>query len=141
MLKANFAKVALIQNLKIINFVSSLFSWNKCCLLLHYQSSQKLLFTSIIPPRPHKKALFYYPTSTSYSIIAPMHPAKTQGNCVIIVKLKNFRHSFFILSFQPPIWYSFKLLSLLKTWDKAGAPNGNIVQNHLNIALLNYFSS
>ena len=117
MLKANFAKVALIENLKIINFVSSLFWWNKCCSLLHYQSPQKLLFTSIIPGLS-RKLYSIIPPPLRYSIIAPMHPAKNQGSCVIS-QTRKFRHSFFILSFQPPIWYSFKLLSLPKTWDKA----------------------
>ena len=69
--------------------------------------------------RPLKKALFYYSTSTSFFLL--LHPCtqpKIKG-VVSFVKLENFRHSFFILSFQPPIWYSFKLLSLPKTWDKA----------------------
>ena len=54
-------------------------------------------------------------------VILLLHPCtqrKIKG-IVSLVKLENFRHSFFILSFQPPIWYSFKLLSLPKTWDKA----------------------
>lgn len=117
MLKANFAKVALIENLKIINFVSSLFWWNRCCSLLRYQSPQKLLFTSIIPVLS-RKLYSIIPPALRFSIIVPMHPAKIKG-IVSFVKLENFRHSFFILSFQPPIWYSFKLLSLPKTWDKA----------------------
>lgn len=84
-------------------FITSLLK--NCCSPLSFQASQEsfiLLF--------HLHFVFL--------LLHPCTQPKIKG-IVSFVKLENFRHSFFILSFQPPIWYSFKLLSLPKTWDKA----------------------
>lgn len=84
-------------------FITSLLK--NCCSPLSFQASQEsfiLLF--------HLHLVFL--------LLHPCTQPKIKG-IVSFVKLENFRHSFFILSFQPPIWYLFKLLSLPKTWDKA----------------------
>ena len=84
-------------------FITSLLK--NCCSPLSFQASQEsfiLLF--------HLHFVFL--------LLHPCTQPKIKG-IVSFIKLENFCHSFFILSFQPPIWYSFKLLSLPKRWDKA----------------------
>lgn len=85
-------------------FITSLLK--NCCSPLSFQASQETFI------------LLFHLHFFVFLLLHPCTQPKIKG-IVSFVKLENFRHSFFILSFQPPIWYSFKLLSLPKTWDKA----------------------
>ena len=85
-------------------FITSLLK--NCCSPLSFQTSQESFI------------LLFHLHFFVFLLLHPCTQPKIKG-IVSFVKLENFRHSFFILSFQPPIWYSFKLLSLPKTWDKA----------------------